>query len=64
MWRCRLEWNRGLIESVLSKTFLTPLIERILPIINLHPSLPDQFKGVGAIKWAWEALQSGEEMKV
>lgn len=42
---------------VLSATFLDQFPKRV---INLHPALPGQFDGVGAIQRAYEAYQAGE----
>lgn len=45
---------------ILSPSFLKPLEEAKLPIINLHPALPGQFAGINAIERAWEAGQAGK----
>ena len=42
---------------VLSATFLDQFPEKV---INLHPAMPGQFAGVGAIERAYEAYQRGE----
>jgi len=42
---------------VLSPAFLNHFKRRV---INLHPALPGQFDGVGAIRCAYEAYQAGE----
>jgi formyltetrahydrofolate-dependent phosphoribosylglycinamide formyltransferase len=42
---------------VLSSTFLNQFPGQV---INLHPALPGQFDGVGAIQRAYEAYQTGE----
>jgi formyltetrahydrofolate-dependent phosphoribosylglycinamide formyltransferase len=42
---------------VLSPTFLNQFPGQV---INLHPALPGQFDGVGAIQRAYEAYQAGE----
>lgn len=41
---------------IFTKEFLKTLNK---PIINLHPALPDTFKGADAIGMAWEAYQKG-----
>lgn len=33
------------------------------PIINLHPALPETFKGADAVKMAWDAFEKGEITK-
>lgn len=48
---------------ILSPTFLKPLEEAKIPIINLHPALPGAFAGTHAIERAWEAGQKGEITK-
>ncbi|KAH8918767.1 phosphoribosylglycinamide formyltransferase [Atractiella rhizophila] len=40
---------------VLSPSFLSPLAEMKVPVINLHPALPGQFPGTKAIERAWKA---------
>ena len=35
-------------------------VTRPISVINLHPALPDQFDGAGAIERAYEAFQKGE----
>ncbi|PNS20515.1 phosphoribosylglycinamide formyltransferase [Sphaceloma murrayae] len=45
---------------ILAPTFLNPLKEVGVPVINLHPALPGKFNGVHAIERAWEAFQKGE----
>ena len=61
---------------VLSESFLDVLVGKTkllgeedllvinpIPIINLHPALPGQFDGAGAIERAYEAFTKGEIMK-
>ncbi|KAK9380899.1 formyl transferase [Kockiozyma suomiensis] len=48
---------------ILSPSFLNPVSEAGIPIINLHPALPGQFDGIRAIERAWEAGQRGEITK-
>ncbi|MCJ1387810.1 hypothetical protein MMC18_000653 [Xylographa bjoerkii] len=48
---------------VLADTFLQPLQEAGVPIINLHPALPGQFNGVDAIGRAYQAFQRQEITK-
>lgn len=43
---------------ILSAAFLDALAG--IRIINLHPALPGQFNGAGAIRWAYDAWQRGE----
>ncbi|KAI9681566.1 MAG: hypothetical protein M1829_000763 [Trizodia sp. TS-e1964] len=45
---------------ILSEQFLRPLEEGGVPVVNLHPALPGQFDGAGAIRRAWEAFGRGE----
>ena len=35
-------------------------VTKSIAVINLHPALPDQFDGAGAIERAYEAFQKGE----
>ena len=35
-------------------------VKKPIAVINLHPALPDQFDGAGAIERAYEAFQKGE----
>ncbi|KAL9020240.1 MAG: hypothetical protein Q9185_002523 [Variospora sp. 1 TL-2023] len=44
---------------VLSPNFLDPLERSNVPIINLHPALPNAFNGVDAINRAYQAFQQG-----
>lgn len=46
--------------SILADTFLDPLAEAHVPIINLHPALPGQFNGAKAIERAHEAWLEGK----
>ncbi|KAJ8099832.1 formyl transferase [Lipomyces tetrasporus] len=48
---------------ILSPSFLHPISEKGIPIINLHPALPGQFDGINAIERAWQAGQRGEITK-
>jgi phosphoribosylglycinamide formyltransferase len=45
---------------ILAPSFLAPLAAASVPVINLHPSLPREFAGAGAIERAWEAFRKGE----
>lgn len=45
---------------ILAPTFLDPLKEAGVPVINLHPALPGQFNGAQAIERAYEAYQQGK----
>ncbi|KAF2015455.1 phosphoribosylglycinamide formyltransferase [Aaosphaeria arxii CBS 175.79] len=45
---------------ILTPEFLNPLTEAGIKIINLHPALPGEFAGAGAIERAWEAGRKGE----
>ncbi|KAI5849581.1 formyl transferase [Morchella snyderi] len=45
---------------IFSDAALQPLAEAGVGIINLHPALPGQFDGAGAIERAYEAFQRGE----
>ncbi|KAL8650794.1 MAG: hypothetical protein Q9210_003620 [Variospora velana] len=44
---------------VLSLDFLDPLERSSVPIINLHPALPNAFNGIDAIERAYLAFQKG-----
>ncbi|OCL12957.1 phosphoribosylglycinamide formyltransferase [Glonium stellatum] len=48
---------------ILAPSFLTPLAAAEVPVINLHPALPGEFAGAGAIERAWEAFRKGEVKK-
>ncbi|KAF2657287.1 phosphoribosylglycinamide formyltransferase [Lophiostoma macrostomum CBS 122681] len=43
---------------ILSPSFLNPLSQSSIPVINLHPALPGTFAGAGAIERAWEAART------
>jgi phosphoribosylglycinamide formyltransferase len=47
---------------ILSPAFLSPFSthEPPIPLVNLHPALPGQFNGAGAIERAYAAFQAGE----
>jgi phosphoribosylglycinamide formyltransferase len=45
---------------ILTPDFLNPIAEKGIRVINLHPALPGEFAGAGAIERAWEAGQRGE----
>ncbi|KAI9731047.1 MAG: hypothetical protein M1834_005510 [Cirrosporium novae-zelandiae] len=45
---------------ILAPTFLLPLEQAQIPVINLHPALPGKFNGSHAIHRAYEAFQKGE----
>lgn len=45
---------------ILSPQFIDALAAANVPIINLHPALPNQFDGANAIGRAWEAYQRGD----
>ncbi|KAF2270295.1 phosphoribosylglycinamide formyltransferase [Lojkania enalia] len=40
---------------ILTPDFLNPIAEAGIKVINLHPALPGEFAGAGAIERAWEA---------
>lgn len=46
--------------SILAETFLDPLAEANVPIINLHPALPGAFNGAKAIERAHAAWLEGK----
>ena len=48
---------------ILCPTFLTPLAEAGVPVINLHPALPGQFNGADAIGRAYKKFKEGEITK-
>ena len=48
---------------ILSLSFLNPISEVNIPIINLHPALPGAFEGTHAIERSWKAGQKGEIKK-
>lgn len=45
---------------ILSNTFLEPLGQAGIPIINLHPALPGEYDGAGAIQRAFDAFKQGK----
>ncbi|KAI5251424.1 putative phosphoribosylglycinamide formyltransferase [Aureobasidium subglaciale] len=45
---------------ILAPTFLEPLKQAGVPVINLHPALPGQFNGAHAIDEAYKAFQEGK----
>jgi phosphoribosylglycinamide formyltransferase len=48
---------------ILTPSFLDPLSKAGVPVINLHPSLPGQFKGANGIGDAHKAWMDGEVEK-
>ncbi|KAF2819372.1 phosphoribosylglycinamide formyltransferase [Ophiobolus disseminans] len=42
---------------IVTPSFLTPIADAGIKIINLHPALPGEFAGAGAIERAWKAGQ-------
>jgi phosphoribosylglycinamide formyltransferase len=40
---------------IVTPSFLTPIASANIKIINLHPALPGEFAGAGAIERAWKA---------
>lgn len=45
---------------ILTPDFLNPIADAGVKVINLHPALPGEFAGAGAIERAWEAGKKGE----
>ncbi|KAF2477406.1 phosphoribosylglycinamide formyltransferase [Lindgomyces ingoldianus] len=45
---------------IVTPDFLNPIAEADIKIINLHPALPGEFAGAGAIERAWQAFQKGD----
>ncbi|KAF2719988.1 phosphoribosylglycinamide formyltransferase [Polychaeton citri CBS 116435] len=45
---------------ILTPSFLGPLQQASVPIINLHPALHGDLTGAGCIERAWEEYQAGE----
>jgi phosphoribosylglycinamide formyltransferase len=45
---------------ILASTFLDPLIEKKIPVINLHPALPRKYDGAGAIRRAYDDYHKGK----
>lgn len=43
---------------ILTPDFLNPIAAAGIKVINLHPALPGEFAGAGAIERAWEAGRS------
>jgi phosphoribosylglycinamide formyltransferase len=48
---------------ILTMSFLGPLQNAKVPIINLHPSLHGDLVGANCIKRAWEEFQEGKRVK-
>jgi phosphoribosylglycinamide formyltransferase len=44
---------------ILAPSFLDPLKEADVPVINLHPALPGEYDGANAIQRAYEDFQKG-----
>jgi phosphoribosylglycinamide formyltransferase len=44
---------------ILSPYFLDPVAENKVPVINLHPALPDRYDGVDAMKRAYDYITRG-----
>ncbi|GAB7355229.1 hypothetical protein MBLNU459_g5781t1 [Dothideomycetes sp. NU459] len=45
---------------ILAPTFLNPLAQANVPVINLHPALPGQYNGAHAIERAYKDFQDGK----
>lgn len=45
---------------ILAPTFLDPLVEKNIAVINLHPALPGKYDGAGAIKRAYDDYHKGK----
>ncbi|PQE11637.1 Phosphoribosylglycinamide formyltransferase protein [Rutstroemia sp. NJR-2017a WRK4] len=45
---------------ILAPTFLDPLAQKNIPVINLHPALPGRYDGAGAIQRAYDDFQAGK----
>lgn len=45
---------------ILAPTFLNPLEQANVPVINLHPALPGQYNGAHAIERAYKDYQDGK----
>ncbi|PVI06429.1 phosphoribosylglycinamide formyltransferase [Periconia macrospinosa] len=45
---------------ILTPEFLNPIANEGVKVINLHPALPGEFAGAGAIERAWKAGKKGE----
>lgn len=48
---------------IVTLSFLDPIKDAKIPIINLHPSLHGDIVGAGAIKRAWEEVKAGKRTK-
>ncbi|KAF2212924.1 hypothetical protein CERZMDRAFT_22131, partial [Cercospora zeae-maydis SCOH1-5] len=48
---------------ILTPSFLDPIAEKKIPIINLHPALPGDLVGAGCIERAWEEFEQGKREK-
>ncbi|CAK1367912.1 unnamed protein product [Cercospora beticola] len=48
---------------ILTPSFLDPIVEKGIPIINLHPSLPGDLVGAGCIERAWEEFEKKKRTK-
>lgn len=48
---------------IVTSSFLTPLQDTKLPIINLHPSLHGDLVGADCIRRAWDEFQAGKRTK-
>ncbi len=44
---------------IVSPKFLDPLAEKKVPVINLHPALPQMYDGIDAIKRAYDDYHKG-----
>lgn len=49
--------------KILTPSFLQPVADAKIPIINLHPSLHGDLVGAGCIERAWEEFQQGKRTK-
>ncbi|KAF2730672.1 phosphoribosylglycinamide formyltransferase [Polyplosphaeria fusca] len=45
---------------IVTPAFLDPIAQAGIRVINLHPALPGEFAGAGAIERAWEAGNKGD----
>lgn len=45
---------------ILAPTFLNPLGDAGIPVINLHPALPGKYDGIEAIQRAYKDFQDGK----
>jgi phosphoribosylglycinamide formyltransferase len=48
---------------ILTTSFLNPLKDKNVPVINLHPSLHGDLVGAGCILRAWEEFKAGKRKK-